>query len=142
MNRTTEYDGPEKRTGPEDRRESALKQYFEGFLVKLMENMSSAKVWFFLLPFIFSSAYMAWIIWSQVKFVKQLVDTAITDPTILNALNATFTVTTNTFIGWCTFNVSLVGTIVVVRETFKVTKIKAINEANENTIRNVKNFSA
>jgi uncharacterized transporter YbjL len=35
------------------------------------------------------------------------------------------------FIAWCTFNVSLVGTIVVVREVFKVSKLKAVNEAQK-----------
>jgi hypothetical protein len=32
------------------------------------------------------------------------------------------------FISWCTFTVSLGGTIIVVRETFKVSKLKALKE--------------
>ena len=34
----------------------------------------------------------------------------------------------NMFIAWCTFNVSLAGTVIVVREVFKVSKLKALNE--------------
>jgi hypothetical protein len=32
------------------------------------------------------------------------------------------------FIAWCTFNVSLAGTIIVIRETFKVRKLIALND--------------
>jgi hypothetical protein len=32
------------------------------------------------------------------------------------------------FIAWCTFNVSLAGTVIVVRETFKVKKLTALND--------------
>jgi len=42
-----------------------------------------------------------------------------------------FRVAMNGFISWCTFTVSLGGTIIVVRETFKVSKLKALKEKDK-----------
>lgn len=144
MTKVTGFGGSERRSGPEDRRtEGSLFQYFKGFIVKLLENLSSAKVWFFILPFIASTIYMGWLIYTQVQFVRDLITYSISKPEILAAINASFKVATETFISWCTFNVSLAGTIIVVRETFKVSKLKALNESeDEATKKEIKEMSA
>ena len=48
----------------------------------------------------------------------------------------------NMFIAWCTFNVSLAGTIIVVRETFKVRKLTALNDEESDNSENIKKMNA
>ncbi len=130
MEQIKSYKGTERRSNIKDRRtDTTLKEYYQGFLVKLMENFSSAKVWFFILPFLVSSIYMGWLIFSQVNFVKHIVEISVKDPNALSAIHSTFKTASDTFNAWCTFNVALAGTIVVVRETFKVSKLKALNSS-------------
>lgn len=122
----------ERRNGLDDRREeNSFKGYIKAYFVKILENLSSAKIWFFILPFIMSSIYMGWIIYEQIDFVRELITSTLENSETLDAINATFQIATNTFISWCTFNVSLAGTIVVVRETFKVSKLKALNDSKD-----------
>lgn len=127
------YGGPERRQGVGDRRESVVLEYIRGFFVKVLENMSSVKVWFFIWPFIVSSIYMAWIIQQQIFFVDKMLELSSIEPSVLSAIQNSYKVMTDAFSGWCVFNVSLTGTIVVVRETFKVSKLKALH-ATDNSV--------
>ena len=125
----TDYKGPERRVGAEDRRESVLAEYFRGWIVKILANLSSAKVWFFLWPFAISSIYMGWIIKEQTLLVDEIMKTSL-NPEMLNAVHNSYKVMTDSFIAWCTFQTALVGTIVVVRETFKVSKLQALRQSD------------
>jgi hypothetical protein len=142
MKQVTDYKGSERRNNKVTDRRSPMKQYFQGFIIKLMENLSSAKIWFFLLPFVASTVYMGWIILEQVDLVKTLVARSIDDTEILNSIEALYKVASDTFNAWCVFTVSLSGTVIVVRETFKVSKLRALNESeNETTEREIEQVS-
>ena len=108
--------------------------YWKAFGRKCLENLSSVKVWMFILPFIISTFYMAWIIGSETSLIKEALKTSVKNPEILDSILKHMKTAADTFTAWCTFNVSLAGTIIVVRETFKVSKLKALNEEQkENT---------
>ena len=49
---------------------------------------------------------------------------------------------TDLVIAWCTFNVSLAGTIIVVRETFKVKKLTALNDEETDNTEVIKDMKA
>ncbi|MBR9682656.1 MAG: hypothetical protein GOV02_03185 [Candidatus Aenigmarchaeota archaeon] len=103
-----------------------IKNYWRAFGVKCLENLASVKVWFFILPFIVSTLILVWLVGSHVLFVKLML-AKVDTPTMVAVLKEMKTIT-ETFIAWCTFNVSLAGTIIVVRETFKVKKLIALND--------------
>ena len=47
-----------------------LKDYIKGFFVKVLENLSSVKVWFFILPFIVSTAILSVLVGAHIGLVK------------------------------------------------------------------------
>ncbi len=98
---------------------------FKQFTVKILENFASVKVWLFLLPFSISTLYMGYILYQQIHLIDLLIKTTITNPLVLESIHNAYTTATETFNAWCVFNVSLTGTIIVVRETFKVSKLRA-----------------
>ena len=115
---------------------SELKEYLRGFFVKVLENLSSVKVWFFILPFIVSTVVLGYLVYEHVQLVsealKALVDNDKHDA--LAAILKEMGTVMNMFIAWCTFNVSLAGTIIIIRETYKVKKLIALNdEARDNS---------
>jgi len=107
-----------------------VKEYFKAFIVKVLENLSSVKVWFFILPFIVSTAVLGYLAYEHVELVKEALGALVEKEkhdalaSILKEMGTLM----DMFIAWCTFNVSLAGTIIVVRETFKVKKLVALNE--------------
>lgn len=105
------------------------KQYIRLFWKKVLENLASVKVWFFILPFLASTGVMIWIVGSHLMFIKDALSLMVDNKELLAQLIDRMKIIADMFIAWCTFNVSLVGTIVVVREVFKVSKLKAVNEA-------------
>ena len=106
--------------------EGTLSQYVKGFFVKCLENLASAKMWMFLLPFIISSAFMGVFLGFSLYYVKlTLVAIGIT-PAEMTLVVGQLAVVGDVFIAWCTFNVSLASVIIAVREIFKVKKMQAL----------------
>jgi len=104
------------------------KGYWRAFGIKILENLASVKVWFFLLPFVVSTIGMGTLVWYHLGFIKESLDLIVTNKELLVPILQQMKTITDMFIAWCTFNVSLAGTIIVVREVFKVSKLKAFNE--------------
>jgi hypothetical protein len=101
------------------------KQYWGDFGCKCLDNLASVKVWFFMAPFVVSTGVLIWI---MARFMGILVGELTHDQIKLMKNIGEI------FIAWCTFNVSLAGTVIVVRETFKIKKMTSLNiEKRENT---------
>ena len=107
------------------------KEYWCAFWVKILENLASVKVWFFIFPFIVSTVVMAILVGWHIHFMKDALATITAEPKLLAEILGQMKTITDMFIGWCTFNVSLAGVIIVARETFKVNKLKALNEEDK-----------
>jgi len=106
------------------------KQYWRDFGVKCLENLVSVKVWFFMFPFIASVVLLSVLIGWHLDFIQVSLEAIVKAEhqdklvPILQEMNTI----TNMFIAWCTFTVSLGGTIIVIRETFKVRKLTSLND--------------
>jgi len=105
-------------------------QIFKLFLEKTFENLASVKVWFFILPFIGSSYIFWYICTSQFAFITSALAAISTHPELIVSILGQMKIITDTFLAWCTFNATLIGSIIVVREVYKVRKLRSINEAN------------
>lgn len=103
------------------------KNYFKAILYKLSENLLSVKVWFFLLPFIISCGYTYILIKFQFDYILEYSKKIIEDPTKYEFVVALFTNLKEVFTSWLTFNVTLVGTVIVVKEVFEIPKLKLYN---------------
>jgi len=104
------------------------KKYWGEFGRKCLDNLASVKVWFFMFPFVVSTVVMAVLIGWHIEFIKAAMMAIVSDTTKLVPVIKQMEIITNMFIAWCTFNVSLAGTVIVVRETFKVKKLTALND--------------
>jgi riboflavin transporter FmnP len=104
------------------------KSYWCAFGVKILENLASIKVWFFILPFIISTIIMSILVGFHIEFIKESLKAIVENKDLLVPVLEQMKTMTDMFIAWCTFTVSLAGTIIVVREVFKVSKLKAFNE--------------
>lgn len=113
----------EKRSGKE-RRKDLLMPYWRAFLKKMLENFSSAKMLIFFFPLI-ASIFFLWILFGM---RDEYLEFAAKHPNAVSDVNGFFQIAMNGFISWCTFTVSLGGTVIVVRETFKVQKLKALTD--------------
>lgn len=107
-----------------------MREYFRRFGIRILENLASAKMWFFLLPFIISTIYLGYTLFVGIGFAETVLMNEAT-PEGYNTLVALFGQVKDTFISWCTFNVSLASAIVVVRETFKVQKLKQLKDESK-----------
>lgn len=116
---------------------SILKQYWLGFLQKVMENLASAKVWFFLLPFFAATIALGVLIGFDLHIVYKFLQSELT-PDKLTIIIEYIREMREFFAAYLTFNVSLAGTIVVVRETFKISKITALKETTKEKIKKEK----
>ena len=125
-----------KRLSPEARK------YWCAFGVKILENLASVKVWFFILPFIVSTAILSVIVGWHLDFIRLSLNLIVEDKSQLVPILSQMKIISDVFIGWCTFNVSLVGTIVVVREIFKVKKLIALNEEKSDNSEKIKEMNA
>jgi hypothetical protein len=85
------------------------KDFWYSVLEKILESVTSVKVWMWAWPFAISTA-LAYLIIPSCKDSAELI---------------------NLFNAWCTFNLGLTGTVVVVREVFKVEQIKRIDMAED-----------
>jgi hypothetical protein len=101
-------------------------KYWKAFGVKILENLASVKVWFFIFPFFVSTLILTWLVGTHIAFVRLALITV--DPGIMVSVITEMQMAMDMFIAWCTFNVSLAGTIIVIRETFKVRKLIALND--------------
>lgn len=106
--------------------EGNLTQYFKGFVVKCLENLASAKMWMFVLPFVVSTAFMGVYLWQAIDMIKSTLSAAGMSPEDLNLVIGQMGMVGDVFIAWCTFNVSLASVIIAVREVFKVKKMQAL----------------
>jgi hypothetical protein len=104
------------------------KKYWGEFGRKCLDNLASVKVWFFMFPFVVSTVGLAYLIGMDMHIIKTQLEKLVADPTHAVAIIKQMEIITNMFIAWCTFNVSLAGTVIVVRETFKVKKLTALND--------------
>jgi hypothetical protein len=95
--------------------EISMKDYWFSVLTKVIESVTSVKIWMWAFPFFVSTA-----------LAYHIVPNCKTSAELINLFNA-----------WCTFNLGLTGTVVVVREQFKVEKIKRINVVED--IKNIPN---
>ena len=107
------------------------KEYWCLFWIKCLENLASVKVWFFIFPFIVSTIVMGILVGYHLDFMKQALRAIVGNKELLTPILQQMKTITDMFIGWCTFNVSLAGVIIVVRETFKVKKLTALNEEDK-----------
>ena len=103
------------------------KNYWKEFGQKCLDNLASVKVWFFMLPFIVSTIVMSILIGWHLAFIKEAMEVMVSDSSRLVAIIKQMEIITNMFIAWCTFNVSLAGTVIVTRETFKIRKMTSLN---------------
>ena len=129
------YAGEDRRSGKE-RRDNLLMPYVRGFARKMLENLSSAKMLMFFLP-LWTSVFFLWILFGMADEFREFVAQ---HPQAANDLNRFFEIAMDGFISWCTFTVSLGGTIIVVRETFKVSKLKALTAEDKDTTDEIKNM--
>ena len=116
----------ERRSGDE-RRQDLLAPYFRAFVKKMLENISSAKMLMFFLPLL-TSAFFLYVLFGM---RDEFLDFATKHPNAVSDASKFFEIAMDGFISWCTFTVSLGGTIIVVRETFKVSKLKALTGDKE-----------
>ena len=99
---------------------------------RLAENFLSVKVWLFLLPFIMSTILLIALAYLDYTFIiTVLARTGVEKDTITFA-SAMMKHLFGAYGNWLTFNVSIVGAIVVVREIFKVRKIQALANGSNN----------
>ena len=82
--------------------------FMKASIHRCVENMLSVKVWLFCIPLVISTFVLMHVI------------------NIVQADGSPSADVVSAFKGWLTFVVSLAGTIVVVREIFKVSKINAL----------------
>jgi hypothetical protein len=110
------------------------KEFMKLAFQRLGDNLLSVKVWMILWPFFVSTWLLKDIYETQFKIMQSLIPLLKSDPKLICELvEKSFELISNTFTGWLTFNVSLVGTIVVVREIFKVPRVTDdSNEENGN----------
>jgi hypothetical protein len=113
----------DRRSGKE-RRKSTMKPYYRAFVKKMLENFSSAKMLMFFLP-LWTSCYFLWVLFGMWEDYLAFI---VKHPNAAKDAIAFFETGMEGFISWCTFTVSLGGTIIVVRETFKVSKLRALKE--------------
>ena len=102
-------------------------EYWKLFLFKCLDNLASVKVWMFLMPFMVSSALMAWIISSNIDFINlsmQLVKES--HPMEAKNIMDSFGICVTAFTAYCTFNVALITPILAIREIYKVKKLNAL----------------
>jgi hypothetical protein len=125
----------EKRSGKE-RRKDLLMPYWRAFVKKMLENFSSAKMLIFFLP-LWASIFFLWILFGM---RDEYLEFAANHPNAVSDVNGFFQIAMNGFISWCTSTVSLGGTVIVVRETFKVQKLKALTEESEATTGEIKDM--
>ncbi len=118
------------------------KQYWRAFGVKCLENLASVKVWFFILPFVISTIVLAVLVGNHLVFINVALKVIVTDPDKLVPIIKEMKTITDMFIAWCTFTVSLAGTIIVVRETFKVKKLIALNEEEKDNSEVIEKMNA
>lgn len=116
--------------------EGVLMGYYRAFVKKTLENFSSAKMLMFFFP-LFASAFFLWKLFGM---RDEFMEFAIKHPTAVGDLSVFFKIAMDGFIAWCTFTVSLGGTIIVVRETFKVSKLKALKEDVKDTTGQIENM--
>jgi len=117
------------------------KEYWCAFWVKCLENLASVKVWFFILPFIVSTIIMSILVGYHLDFIKHALEAIVEKPDQLTPILKEMKTITDMFIAWCTFTVSLAGTVVVVREVFKVSKLKALNEEDKENTEEIKKMN-
>lgn len=100
--------------------------YIKGFFVKCLENMASAKMWMFLLPFAISSIFMGVFLGFSIEMIRESLNAAGITPADMSTIIDQLGLVGDIFIAWCTFNVSLASVIIAVREIFKVKKLQAL----------------
>ena len=111
---------------------------WQGFWKKILENLASVKFWLFILPFLISTGFLGFTIFKGLAMSNTILQGSGISATQYSALIEIFKNVTKTFTAWCTFNVSLVSTIVAVREIFKVQKIKAIKDQAKGSAKETK----
>lgn len=103
-----------------------MNSYLKGFFVKCLENMASAKMWMFLLPFVASTGFMGFYLWFSIEMIRASLESTGIKPDEMMLIISQLSLVGDVFIAWCTFNVSLATVIIAVREVFKVKKLNAI----------------
>jgi hypothetical protein len=118
------------------------KEYWCAFGVKILENLASVKVWIFMLPFVVSTIVLWFIVGYHIHFMKDALLLITNDHDKLVPVLEQMKTISDMFIAWCTFTVSLGGMVIVVRETFKVSKLKALNKEKKDNSEEINKISA
>lgn len=120
------------------------KEYWCAFGVKILENLASVKVWFFIFPFVVSTVILSVLVGWHIEFMQSSLKAivAVENKDMLVPILQEMKSVMDMFIAWCTFNVSLAGTIIVVRETFKVKKLTALNDEESDNSEHIKKMNA
>ena len=103
------------------------------FIKKQLENFSSAKMLMFFLPFFISTWCLNKIINGSFIIISKLM-TISENPDIIALVPDILEICSTSFISFCTFTVSLGGTIIVCREIFKVQKLKELNNKEKEKV--------
>jgi hypothetical protein len=104
------------------------KNYWKAFGIKCLENLASVKVWLFMLPFVVSTIALWILVGYHIHFITEALKMVTGNNEYVVPVLQQMKTISDMFIDWCTFNVSLGGMVIVIRETFKVSKLKALNE--------------
>lgn len=120
--------------------------YIKGFFVKSLENMASAKMWMFLMPFVVSTGLMGFFMYQSIDMVKMTIQSAGVTPEQMSGIIGQLGIVGDVFIAWCTFNVSLASVIIACREIFKVKKMNALaspeKPMTQNTAKEINKISS
>lgn len=116
--------------------EGVLMGYYRSFIKKMLENFSSAKMLIFFFPLLTSLFFL----WKLFGMRSEFMEFVVKHPNAASDLTSFFKVAMDGFIAWCTFTVSLGGTVIVVRETFKVTKLKALKDDTKDIAIQIENI--
>lgn len=106
------------------------RDYFIAIRDKLTSNLLSVKVWFFLFPFIISTIYLSLNLNLHFDIIIKILKMSLENQEYTTIVEL-FKNAKDLFIAWCTFTVSLGGTIVVVREKFKIDKLYSYIQTNQ-----------
>jgi len=106
-----------------------IKEFIFATTKKIAENLTSVKVWLFLGPFSLSISFASRIINSILENIDRL--KAVASPEAFLYIEKFHAQLIEVLAAWGTFNLSLIGTIIVAREIFKVAKIKNKEDSSD-----------
>lgn len=109
-----------------------------GAVHKAVESFTSVKVWFFIWPFILSGFLLHLFIYKVMASVTLVLQSHL-DVDAYTFVTTSFSKITEMYAGWLSFIVALVGSIIVVRETFKIGKVNILAKQDVDEAKKINN---